>query len=141
MSGGLGAGGMRRRADSPPAHAVKKQVTICDSAMQAALGAEGIVVATGASFLLPSQPRLSLTTPLTRRMGRVQDSGLASRVREHGQACVRRPCLLSLLCLPPMADPLRDSYSFVFDGRGILDADKLKAIGFKVFTIGRGEEI
>jgi UDPglucose 6-dehydrogenase len=30
--------------------------------------------------------------------------------------------------------------SFVFDGRGILDSDKLKAIGFKVFTIGRDNE-
>lgn len=30
--------------------------------------------------------------------------------------------------------------AFVFDGRGILDHDALEKIGFKVFTIGRGEE-
>ena len=28
--------------------------------------------------------------------------------------------------------------AMVFDGRGILDADKLRAIGFKVFSIGKG---
>lgn len=28
--------------------------------------------------------------------------------------------------------------AMVFDGRGILDADKLREIGFKVFSIGKG---
>lgn len=28
--------------------------------------------------------------------------------------------------------------AMVFDGRGILDADKLRSIGFKVFSIGKG---
>ena len=31
--------------------------------------------------------------------------------------------------------------AFVFDGRLILDADKLREIGFKVTSIGRGEKI
>jgi len=28
--------------------------------------------------------------------------------------------------------------AMVFDGRGILEADKLREIGFKVFSIGKG---
>jgi UDPglucose 6-dehydrogenase len=31
--------------------------------------------------------------------------------------------------------------AFVFDGRLIIDAEKLKKIGFKVTTIGRGERV
>lgn len=31
--------------------------------------------------------------------------------------------------------------AFVFDGRLLVDADKLREIGFKVKTIGRGEKI
>lgn len=125
----------------PPTHAVKKQVTICDSAMQAALGAEGIVVATGASF------SSSFTaSPVADDTSHAQN-GTSLRLWT-GKPCTRAwpslrasPFSLPPLSLPRMTDPLRDSYSFVFDGRGILDADKLKAIGFKVFTIGRGEEI
>lgn len=29
--------------------------------------------------------------------------------------------------------------AMVFDGRGILDAEKLRSIGFKVFSIGKGD--
>lgn len=69
--------------------------------MQAALGAEGIVVATGSSlfYLLPS---LSLADLLpVNRMGRVQDPRLASHLRQYGQACVR---LSSLPLLTPFAE-------------------------------------
>jgi UDPglucose 6-dehydrogenase len=31
--------------------------------------------------------------------------------------------------------------AFVFDGRLLVDADKLRQIGFKVVTIGRGERL
>jgi len=31
--------------------------------------------------------------------------------------------------------------AFVFDGRLLLDADKLREIGFKVMSIGRGERL
>jgi len=31
--------------------------------------------------------------------------------------------------------------AMVFDGRGILDSDALRSIGFKVFTIGKGENL
>lgn len=31
--------------------------------------------------------------------------------------------------------------AFVFDGRLLVDADKLRQIGFKVTTIGRGERL
>lgn len=31
--------------------------------------------------------------------------------------------------------------AFVFDGRLLVDAEKLRAIGFKVKTIGRGERV
>lgn len=31
--------------------------------------------------------------------------------------------------------------AFVFDGRLLVDADKLRKIGFKVETIGRGERL
>ena len=31
--------------------------------------------------------------------------------------------------------------AFVFDGRLLVDADKLRKIGFKVTTIGRGERL
>jgi hypothetical protein len=59
--------------------------------MQAALGAEGIVVATGSFAPLSFLPLLSLTSSrvCVNRVGRVQDARLASRLREHGQACVR----------------------------------------------------
>ncbi|KAM0787835.1 hypothetical protein ACM66B_003889 [Microbotryomycetes sp. NB124-2] len=75
---------------------VKKQVTICESAMEAALGAEGIVVATEWDEFK------------TLDWQKVYDS---------------------------MAKP-----AFVFDGRGILPFKDLEKIGFKVFTIGRGDE-
>ena len=34
-----------------------------------------------------------------------------------------------------------DKPAFVFDGRLLLDADKLREIGFKVKVIGRGERL
>ncbi|SCV67837.1 BQ2448_5448 [Microbotryum intermedium] len=75
--------------------ALQKQVTICNSAMEAALGAEGIIVCTEWDEFK------------TLDWSAVYDS-------------MKKP-------------------AFVFDGRGILDADKLRAIGFQVFVIGRGE--
>ena len=75
--------------------ALEKQVTICSSAMEAALGAEGIIVCTEWDEFK------------TLDWSAVYDS-------------MKKP-------------------AFVFDGRGILDADKLRQIGFQVFVIGRGE--
>lgn len=84
--------------------------------MDAALGAEGIVIATGERPCLQRAP----LTVLTR---------------------VRLPEWDEFKTLDwqkiydSMAKP-----AFVFDGRGILPFKDLEKIGFKVFTIGRGDE-
>ena len=74
---------------------VKSQVTVCKSAEQACIGAEGIIVATEWDEFK------------TLDWQKIYDS---------------------------MAKP-----AFVFDGRLILDAAKLRQIGFRVDVIGRGE--
>lgn len=74
---------------------MKSQVTVCTSAEQACIGAEGIIVATEWDEFK------------TLDWQKIYDS---------------------------MAKP-----AFVFDGRLILDAAKLRQIGFRVEVIGRGE--
>lgn len=76
------------------APAVKEQVKVCTSAMEACTGAEGICVLTEWDEFKSLDWEAIYET---------------------------------------MAKP-----AMVFDGRGILDADKLRAIGFKVFSIGKG---
>ncbi|GAA5897050.1 hypothetical protein JCM8208_006154 [Rhodotorula glutinis] len=72
----------------------KKQVTVCQSAMEACTGAEGICILT--------------------------------EWDEFKQ--LDWPAIYESMAKPAM----------VFDGRGILEADKLREIGFKVFSIGKG---
>ncbi|GAA5914754.1 UDP-glucose 6-dehydrogenase [Sporobolomyces salmoneus] len=82
---------------SDDTEAVKKQVTVCQSAMEACVGAEGICVLTEWDEFKSLDWKS------------IYDS---------------------------MSKP-----AMVFDGRGILDSEGLRKIGFKVHTIGKGENL
>lgn len=86
--------------------------------MEACTGAEGICILT--EVRLP----LSLASPSS--CSRSSDPALCTQWDEFKQ--LDWPAIYESMAKPAM----------VFDGRGILEADKLREIGFKVFSIGKG---
>ncbi|CEQ42448.1 SPOSA6832_04265 [Sporobolomyces salmonicolor] len=108
----------------PRSPTVKKQVTVCKSAMEACVGAEGICVLT--EVCLPSSPPALPALPLPTRGTHPRSPSQWDEFKTLDWQAI----------YDSMAKP-----AMVFDGRGILDAEALRAIGFKVFTIGKGENL
>lgn len=90
----------------------KSQVTICRSALEACLGSDAIVVCTEV------RPCPSLPSETATDAGSQWDEFKTIDWQKIYDAAPKP--------------------SYVFDGRGILDAPMLEAIGFKVVSIGRG---